>query len=324
MKTSINNLMAVTLLAVALVVPTPAQTLPVAYGSGRPPMGVAPSATSAAAGVSAPVPGSYLETPKVFLVPGLAGETRDMQELIADLHVMCRIFDKKLNPQMPTRTFRSEAAELLAAMTPMGARTGATEALYLDGFGIVFFVNAGFPLVLAEGDPQQGTDQPPEDPLWQRVREEVVQGNPTTVQDVDARETDRRNREATAILTDTVIQTLKHAANIRSLQPDQNFVIRVAGLDEATSRHPYSRRSRQPYGGLYSDPFGTYGSVASPVDEPVPETTLIIRATKAAVDDFSSGKLSVEQFKARVELTTIGPPNSGSATPAAPETDAMK
>jgi len=259
----------------------------------------------------------------IFVVPAGQRKPEDLKPVFEDLHVMCRIFDKRLDPSAAARAAgpmpNARENDLLGMLWAMNKRTVETEALYLDGYGVVFFVNVPFPLVLAESQQEPETEsQPAGDPLWQSVREETLYGNETSAQDRGPEEAEIANRRATTILTESLIQTLRHATNIRSLEADQNIIIRITGKGEPRPGRPRSSsRRRSAYGGAY-DSYGSSGTSTSATKESTLQTTLIIRTTKTTVDDFSAGKLTFEQFKAKAQVITMNAPGTDSTPTADP------
>jgi len=74
----------------------------------------------------------------VLVIPARGMSAETLAELRKDMHIMCQIFDRRL-----------EAANLRPADRPrmFAPSDGRTRGLYLPGFGPVFLLQADFPLL---------------------------------------------------------------------------------------------------------------------------------------------------------------------------------
>lgn len=235
----------------------------------------------------------------VFVVPAKRSRPEDLGPIVQDLQVMCRIFDKKVDPSA-LAAFAARAPESTLVGALFSRQSGAqTEALYLEDYGVVFFIKVAFPLDFSEPEQKpEAQGQLGADPLWQSVREETLYGNRTSAQPNDPERAEAMNREATCILTTTLVQALKHAANIQALEPSEKIIIRATGRNQPDSRPPHLRGRRRGtgYNGGAYDMYGGTDSLSTATSSR--PTTLIVRTTKADVDDYSGGRLTFEQFEA--------------------------
>ena len=111
-----------------------------------------------------------------------------------------------------------------------GRNNRSTEAIYMQGYGVVFLMEVNFafspPLISEEQKDEETTENI--DPTWQRARQQIF--SPRTPrpdmqgfsgQGPGLVEFDPFKRE--------LIETLKHAANIRNLSPDEWIIVTVIG-----------------------------------------------------------------------------------------------
>jgi len=219
-----------------------------------------------------------------ILIPSAKADPNTMAQLGADLRIMCRIFDKTV-----TRKQRSDMMDIYDDM--YGAREmdiftrsmvrggilgsylreSTTKALYVDGYGVLFFVNVRFPL---GPTPEMHTESvPPEDadPVWREARQEIFEPGRSRKQ------TPRSVYDATTVeqLKGQIRTALQHASNIRGIDADEHLTVVV-------NSHA-----------------GVSAESASSV------TTLTLRARKRDVDALAAGQLTKGQFEQRVELIEL-------------------
>jgi len=240
--------------------------------------------------------------PMVFIIPAADGEEQDLAPIREDLPVMCRIFDKMHSTGM------GNLPVLGILFRPENENQQRTEALYLQGYGVVFFVKVPFTLDFSKSEGKTETeDRPGIDPVWQSVKEETLYGHRRNSNAKDTEQTSAMNRAATLLTTERLLRTLKHASNIRALAPDEKIIVRITGEGKSdgssgrsNGRGSTGYRSMGPYGGGGNTPYGgdPFSAQASSGDT----TTLIARTTKADVDDYSHGKLTFEQFSNKANV----------------------
>ena len=111
-------------------------------------------------------------------------------------------------------------------------------------------------------------------------------------------------------LKTTLIKSLKHAANIHSLKPDESVIISVRGctpavvvretvVEETSGRGPDRTLSSRSVSASRRVP---HQKVLSVKKDSVTPAVLTIRAKKSDIDAFSKGEISVEQFHQKVRI----------------------
>ena len=231
----------------------------------------------------------------VLVIPAAEMKVEDLATITEDMSVMSRIFDKKLS-QARLTTVRSNWSIGAYDSRLFGRSSGAIEAIYLEGYGALFLMKVNALLSPPpEALEEKETEEEDTDPLWTQMRQEMY-----TPQDVRRRRTDDRpeekyDAEKVEELKETLIKTLKHAANIRALKRDESVILTVTGKASQSGQlvtrlysSGLSRHIATGPGGAGSGPF-------SP-------TVLTIRAKKSDIDAFANGTLSFDQFTQKTLL----------------------
>jgi hypothetical protein len=236
----------------------------------------------------------------VLVVPAAELKPEDLAAITEDMTVMSRIFDNKLSQARLT----TARGSLFVGFDPFSMHSsGTTEAIYLEGYAALFLMKVNFPLSPSpEAQEEKKTEVEDTDPLWTETKQEIYAPE----------EADRRRRtgdrpeekydaEKVEELEKTLIKTLKHATNIRTLKPDQLVILTVIG-DRSQSGITTVTRSRIFRGRstgrssrvILPEPGAEAGSFLP--------TVLTICAKKSDIDAFAKGELSFDQFR---ELTRM-------------------
>ena len=159
----------------------------------------------------------------VLVVPGPDLKPEALTAITEDLTVMCRILDKTLYPGK-----RSTGASIyMGKGSSLGRllmqQTGRSQGLYLDGYGVVFFVQVDFPLV----PPPQQKEEPKPDESADRVWSQTMNELRGQEEKRDAEKTGPAyDAQKVESLKATLIKTLRHAANLR-VRPDDQITLVV-------------------------------------------------------------------------------------------------
>ena len=169
------------------------------------------------------------------------------------------------------------------------------QGMFLQGYGALFMANVDFPLsappdVNAQKDQAKKDDT---DRVWEQTRQQIYQ--PQTVgtsrrinTGLGATEVVRYDAQKVEKLKTTLIQSLKHASNIRALKADESVILSITG-----SGGPSSTSFRTNEDGR------NYSEVRVLGARP---TVLVIRAKKSDIDAFAKDELNLEQFSQRVQI----------------------
>ena len=250
----------------------------------------------------------------VLVIPAAEMKVEDLATITEDMTVMSRIFDTKLS-QAHLTTGRGIGSIGFDSLL-FGRSSGAIEAIYLEGYGALFLMKVNILLSPPpEAQEEKKTEEEDTDPLWTQMRQEMY-----APQDTRRRRTDRPEEkydaEKVEDLKETLIKTLKHAANIRTLKPDESVILTVIGKGSQSAMTMTFTR-------LYSSGSGRRTVRMAPGAEAgsFSPTVLTIRAKKSDIDAFAKGKLSFDQFSQKIQLLSysylgenVGGPSRSSPT----------
>jgi hypothetical protein len=226
----------------------------------------------------------------VLVVPNAEAEPQSFDALVEDLSIMSRIIQRDLSeghPLLGDVPAMSSLLLLVGQSRGLGPHfffpvTRRPKALYVGGYGALFFLQVDFPLLPPAEQLEQGAAEQ-QDPVWAETRRSLFEpqmavlpnGTPTA---------EPYDEGKVQILQDRLTNLLRHATNIRSLAPDEWLVIVVQGAAaEPSVRAPLVDN------GLLTPPAGG-------------RTLLMLRARKADIDAYAKDQLDPEQFEQRLQL----------------------
>ena len=250
----------------------------------------------------------------VLVIPSAEMTTQEFVSVTEDLNVMSRIFEDNLEKArispVGTSLFLSEDRVFGRFM---GAERDAIQSMYLQGYGILFLMKVDFPLSsppeAKEEEKAEEQKEEKSDPVWDKTRQQLYEPQKASRDKSDKPE-EKYDAEKVENLKNTLIQALKHAANIRSLKPDELVIITVAGTGGSagsnapmvaisgkniivTERHDGGTATTKLIQGSSPDEVGLFSSAI-----------LVIRAKKSDIDSFAKGDLDTEKFGQRVQMLT--------------------
>ncbi len=271
-----------------------------------------------------PVPSAVADDVLVIATAGVAPD--EFAETSEDIRVMQQIL----------RDLLSEPRMILGVLQDYGDFLGGEgrrhEAFYIQGFGVLFVMEVDFPLSPAaapgvESEPQAPA---PVDPVWQRARQKLYAPRGAFPSRAQPSQNQQMNFEQ---FKADLVDTLRHAANIRHIDPNEQIVLTVVG-QEPDAGAPMSAPSRGGFssaaggwfeGGSYSYSGGSFGAGGgssyadsrsyvrgsgrgqtvrrTPSGFGTPAATVLtIQARKADVDAYAQGQLDREQFEQRASV----------------------
>jgi len=227
------------------------------------------------------LPSNTLTEP-VLVIPGKPMDPQAIDQAVEDLSIMTRILGKTVTTQelagdVTGFTFATDFALGTPGRTTAGpellfAALGRPKPMYLGGYGALFFMQVDYPLL---PPPQASEEQPAnsqEDPVWADARRSVLEGEARLYPVHEDGETQEPySRERVEALRTALTTMMKHATNIRALQPAEWVTIVVQG------------------------PAPTAAAGRS---------VLTLRASKANVDQYAQGQLNQQQFEQRLQVSS--------------------
>jgi hypothetical protein len=228
---------------------------------------------------------------KVLVIPTSDTSPEKIAETTEDLRVMLQILREKL----------SEPRMIRGVLRDYGSLLGddrRAEAIYLQGSAALFVIGADFPPSSAaqqrsEGEPQSRSQGEAADPVWQRARQRLYSPG--------ARSPSPSGQAQTMTFEqfqEELLRSLRHAANIRHIDPNERVVLTLVAQNEGASRAADADMMRQ-YQNIYGndDHMTTMG-----LGRPARSTTaLTMQARKADIDAFAQGALDFDQFRRKVK-----------------------
>ena len=255
----------------------PASTAPVAAirpAASKPP--VAMPYSSLLGGADNPL------TEPVLVVPGKPMDAQAIDQAVEDLSIMSRIITKNALGEDHSEgltdfrvgtalVFRSDVAYNSAGPGLFFPSASRPKPMYLGGYGVLFFMRVDFPLLPPPQAPQEQPANPQEDRVWADAKRSVFEGEAQSGPAQEQGEAQEPySREQVDTLKNALIATMKHAANIRVLDPAEWVTIVVQG----------------------------------PAPAAPGRTVLTLRASKANVDQYAKGQLDQQQFEQRLQIAT--------------------
>jgi hypothetical protein len=262
----------------------------------------------------------------VLVVPTMGVNAAEFAETAEDMRVMLQILREKANEQRA-----GMGRGVLPDYGPIFGQSGrGTEAFYIQGYAAMFVMEVGFPLVRpSEPNAAGGRGQERAgDPVWQQARERLAGSG-------QSGSLDGANPVNPDQFKENLIRALRHAANIRHLDPNERVILTVIGSAGPASLPGGGAAYRNPYGGGsfsvqgdgygygggsfstnstggYTDSsgytsFSTRGGRVMGMGAVGPAASaagnvLTIQAKKADIDAFAKDQISFEQFSQRVKV----------------------
>lgn len=230
---------------------------------------------------------------KILVIPTGQIKTKEFVEVMEDLNIMSRIFDRKIGLPVSSAVPILGDVPFIGKLYSRGSR--ATESIYLQGFGAMFFMSVNFPLSPPPKVQAAKTDEGA-DPVWeqtkQQIRESKKEPDLDYVHQRDAA-TKQYDSEKAEELKTNLIKALKHASNIRNLKKDESVTVVVAGTLPALV---VSGHGDEPHRYYYIQ-YGKEKGISRP-------SLLTIRAKKSDIDAFAKDELDFDAFRKKVVTFT--------------------
>jgi len=243
----------------------------------------------------------------VLVIPAKEMPSETYDRIVEDLSIMSRIIEKSLRDgseqvygTVGTAYGMYNGADGLYAQTlflpsdsagPRVLRSsgGQPRAIYIGGYGVVFSLQVDFPLVPPPETAEPNKTADKTDRVWAAAQRELV--NPQAALRMRPAGSQARpyRPEAVENLRSTLLAVLKHASNIRDLEPESWLTILVQGPSTAPDQS-------QDFSG--DQQVGLIGT------RPAGRTLLTLRAKKTDIDQLAKGPLEQTEFHKRVQITT--------------------
>ena len=229
---------------------------------------------------------------KALVIRSSEPDPKEQANLEEDLAVMSHILDKALEEKSDT-THRTHRA---MGINVYFSSSNHMRSFYLDGYGAVFMLHVGFPL-LAPPKTEARKERAETSSTWEEARQELY-GQPGSAKTL-AGPAEEYDEEKVSQLKDTLLEALKNAANIRDLKPDDSVTICVFGGAGAGRTQVRSTTKR---GATTGPDVQNVWVVGDHNTGPTRGTILTIRVKKSEAEAFAKGKLTLEEFRKKAKI----------------------
>ena len=269
---------------------------------------------------------------KVLVVPATEVNSKELAEIIEDMQIMSHILDERFKETRRVQGVFTDFGDFF------GRDNRQTEATYLQGYGVLFSMEVNFAFSPSpRPQPQQATEPNEQvDSTWQKAKQQVFSpGESRGPNGPDSAE--EYNSQMVEELKRDLITTLKHAANIRDVQPNEWIILTVIGGGRLSGGfgggglmmgvggmggygssgygggmgggyaggYSYSGGYSDSGGGMgggmggFGGGMGGFGGTGTSA-----ATVLTIRAKKSDIDAFAEGEQDFELFRQKVQIFT--------------------
>jgi hypothetical protein len=201
-----------------------------------------------------------------------------------------------------------------------------TESVYLDGYGALFLMRVDFPLSPPAQEPEEKEPEEGVDPVWQEAKRRIFEPEESSKfrrrgPARKARPEKKYEAEKVQDLKRKLTKALKHAANIRSLKPNDLVILSVTGSGQpanvaaqVTQVKVLANRGGQMIvtsksgdrveTSVYSDPEEAHAAASASRIGIYSPTVMTFRVRKVDVDAFSKGEMDFDTFHRKVQILT--------------------
>jgi hypothetical protein len=257
-------------------------------------------------------------------------EAAEVSQTQEDLAIMSRILSKAAGHAGDRDDMRAMGIPVVSF-----GDTRRPQAMYLEGYGAVFTLNVGFPLV-APAAASEKKNTPPANTTWDQTRKELYGGGERGARSSGMNEEMLRryglpaggrpprqdrpfDKDRVERLKREVIDALKNASNIRTLKGDEQVIVAISSnaggprktrtvaitpdqvVDPATGM-PASAHTIDPNTGMLTSGL-TINTHATGYMTSDSGNTLVIRVKKSAIDTFAAGKCNAAEFTEKAVKT---------------------
>jgi hypothetical protein len=216
-------------------------------------------------------------------------DLKEQANLEEDLVVMSHLLEKNIGSAVGRQP---KAGPVLGVDVVFVPGSSPARGLYLEGYGALFTLSVGFPLLPSpKSDVEK--ENPPADSTWNEARQEVY-GQRADGKAVYVRGEEYDERKVNT-LKDSVLEALKNATHIRGLKSDDSVTVCVFGAGAAwpiklkASNKPGEPKPKEVYIADRSEPRSSM---------------LTIRVKKSDVDSFAKDKLNLDDFRKKAKITS--------------------
>jgi hypothetical protein len=244
----------------------------------------------------------------VLVIPAKEMTPETYDRIVEDLSIMNRIIEKSVTDAPELYEYDALRREVGALQmlqlngyvsswqggdrwpSILRSSSGRPKSVYIGGYGVLFSLTVKFPLVAPPEMPKPDKTAEPADQVWAAAQRELVDPRGTARAHRSDPDGESYKPEAVEGLKNALTAALRHATNIRDLEPDSWLTVLVQG-PSAVQDQPQDVSGDQPVNPIV----GTHTAG---------RTLLTLRAKKADIDQAAKGSLEETEFQKRVQMTT--------------------
>jgi len=247
--------------------------------------------------------GSHGGSGRIFVVPTSEMKAEDVATIVEDMRVMSRIFDKKLGLSPGGMYSKSVSWGSGYGFGFFGSSARSTEAIFLQGYGVLFLLKVDFPLSPPAEEQEETEEEPKEhiDELWKETRQEIYEPADAERRRAGKEEEEEYDEKKVEEMKETLIKALMHTTNIRNLKSDESVILTVAGSGDSSGA---GIALGYGAGQVLIKDNGTVKIGPSTKGMDFTPTVMTIRVKKSDVDAFSKDKLDFDKFRQKVQIFT--------------------
>lgn len=251
----------------------------------------------------------------VLVIPAGQIGTEEIITINEDMSVMSRIFQKNFEQARISIARSSMFASRRNVLAMLGGGRGQIQSMYLQDYGALFLMKVDFPLSPspdAQQEKEQTEKEQEGDSVWREMRREMYE--PDKVERGYRTDQPEKKYDAEKVenLKTTLIKALKHAANIRSLKPDESVILMITGSSETGGTIIESARRLPGENQVIIQQKNADGKMVTRIVQEsdldnigsATPSNLVIRAKKSQIDEFASGQVDFDRFRQSVQVLT--------------------
>ena len=237
-------------------------------------------------------------------------DSKAQSNLEEDLAVMSRILDKTVAKKLDD----DRGNRFMGINVLFGPGSGSIRNLFLEGYGALFLLNVNFPLLPPPEKAQPTKEKSETDSTWEEAKQELYGQSDAWAQagkafkfSTSASPQQEYDKDKVDDLTESLLEALKNATNIRNLKADESITVCVfGGVSVAPGKAWLKRAPSAP------DADRDEVLITEPGDgRPAYGTIMTIRVKKSDADAFAKGKLNLEDFRKKASITTYAGDTGG-------------
>jgi hypothetical protein len=248
---------------------------------------------------------------KALVIRSSESDPKEQTQLEEDLAVMAHILEKAVSERAGGHGGQPYGAMAMGIDVFYTPAASPLRSLYLDGYGALFMLNVGFPLLPpphTEGlqEKQEANSD------WEDAKQEIYgqpRGGRGLVASGEPYDEERVNR-----LREGLLESLKNATNIRGLKPDDSITVCVFGGPSfgQFKAMTYVKRGTGTGEARSAREARTAVAVSGRDGSPMLQTIMTIRVKKSDADALAKGAMTLEAFRKRAHVVSYaGSPESG-------------